>query len=98
MIQCGCGKRRRGRRLGQQCVDTRFLVYSAAMSEDGRRAISASRRETLVWDLEMGKQLSDPIHDWAHPIGVTINADGTRALSGMPGDRALKAWNLEDGA
>ena len=85
----------------------RYGVNAVTISPDGKRAISASRDNTLcVWDL---KRAGDPgrlwglEEDWSvqtfygHTGSVTavaVTPDGKRALSGSS-DGTLRLWDLE---
>jgi WD40 repeat protein len=72
-------------------------LNGAAVTPDGRRAVSASLDKTLkVWDLETGGELytleghSDGVN------AVVVSADGQRAVSASS-DGTLKVWDLQTG-
>jgi WD40 repeat protein len=72
-------------------------VIGAAMTPDGRRAVSASADLTLrVWDLATGATLRTLVGhtDWINTVAVT--PDGRLAVSGS-NDRTLKVWDLDTG-
>jgi WD40 repeat protein len=72
-------------------------VDAVAMTEDGRRAVSASRDNTLkLWDLESGRELRTLTGHFASVIGVAVSADGRLAVSASA-DKTLKVWDLESG-
>jgi WD40 repeat protein len=72
-------------------------VYGVAMSGDGRRAISASRDQTLkVWDVETGHELRTFKGHTGDVYGVAMSGDGERAVSASQ-DRTLKVWDVETG-
>ena len=69
-----------------------------AVTPDGRRAVSASRDNTLkVWDLESGRELRTLEGHSDSVYGVAVTPDGRRAVSAS-GDKTLKVWDLESGA
>jgi WD40 repeat protein/tRNA A-37 threonylcarbamoyl transferase component Bud32 len=74
---------------------TNYLA-SVAFSPDGKRALTSSRSQVLLWDVESGRLLR--VLD-GHTRGVTSVAfcsDGRRALSGGD-DNKLRLWDLEGG-
>jgi WD40 repeat protein len=72
-------------------------VYAAAMSRDGRRAVSASHDQTLkMWDLETGAKARTLAGHSGPVSAVAVSADGRRAVSASH-DKTLKVWDLETG-
>jgi WD40 repeat protein len=73
------------------------VVYSVAVTPDGRRAVSGSSDQTVcVWDLEAGKCLAT-LEGHADKVwGVAVTADGRRAVSGSS-DQTVCVWDLEAG-
>ncbi len=72
-------------------------VWGVAVTEDGRRAVSASHDSTLkVWDLESGRAFLtlEGHSDFVNSVAVT--GDGRRAVSASD-DTTLKVWDLERG-
>lgn len=71
-------------------------VLGCALSDDGRRLISASEDGTLgVWDLESGRLLVPLEGHTAQVLACVVTADG-RVVSGSA-DHTLKIWDLESG-
>jgi len=72
-------------------------VNSAALTADGRLAVSASSDSTLkVWDLQSGRELRVLS---GHSFGVwsvAVTGDAQRAVS-TSWDRTVKVWDLEAG-
>jgi WD40 repeat protein len=72
-------------------------VLGAAVTPDGKRAVSASYDKTLkVWDLETGRPLRTLEGHSEFVWGVAVTPDGQRAVSAS-GDKRLKAWDLDAG-
>ncbi|HEY6345986.1 MAG TPA: NB-ARC domain-containing protein [Bryobacteraceae bacterium] len=72
-------------------------VYGVAVTPDGRKAVSASKDETLkVWDLETGRALRTLEGHSAPVWGVAVTPDGQWAVSAS-WDKTLKVWDLETG-
>jgi WD40 repeat protein len=70
-------------------------VHDAAVSPDGRRALSAGFKDRVVrlWDLETGRQVRAlGGHVW-RVLGVTFAPDGRRALS-TDGVACVRLWKL----
>ena len=70
-------------------------VYDAAVSPDGRRALSAGfgDRTVRLWDMKDGRELHRFEGHTTHVLGVAFSPDGRRALSS---DAActLRLWQL----
>jgi len=74
-----------------------WLVSGAAISADGRVAVSASSDRTLrVWDLVTGRELRALIGHSSSVNAVTVTPDGQRVVSASE-DQTLKVWDLESG-
>ena len=72
-------------------------VDGVAITPDGRRAVSASKDNTLkVWDLDTGRKLRTLEGHSAWVNGVAITPDGRRAVSASS-DKTLKVWDLDTG-
>jgi WD40 repeat protein len=72
-------------------------VFGVAVTDDGKRAISASRDKTLkVWDLDTGRVLQTLIGHSDFVRGVAVTVDGNRAVSASD-DNTLKVWDLDTG-
>jgi WD40 repeat protein len=72
-------------------------VWGAAVTADGKRAVSACWDHTLkVWDLATGRALRTLEGHSAPVSGVATNSDGQRAVSASV-DRTLKVWDLDTG-
>src|SRR5262249_33909475 len=68
-----------------------------AFSSDGRRALHAADRHSLVlWDLEKDKLLCSLAGHTSAVRRVVFSADGRRALS-CGADSTLRLWDLESG-
>jgi WD40 repeat protein len=75
----------------------RGCIWAAAITADGRRAISGSDDTTLkVWDLEHGKELATLAGHSAPVRAVAISPDGKYAISGSD-DATVKMWDVERG-
>jgi len=83
-------------------------VRAVAVTPDGRRAVSASKDQTLrLWDLESGQTIRTLEGHWVSAVAVT--PDGRRAVSASGDqtprdpwdaaseDRTLRLWDLESG-
>jgi WD40 repeat protein len=72
-------------------------VNGAAVTADGKRAVSASGDQKLkVWDLETGLALR-ALQGHSNSVNcVAVTADGKRAVSASD-DKMLKVWDLETG-
>jgi len=72
-------------------------VYSAAISDDGLRALSGSFDNTVrLWDLATGDCLVTLEGHTSGVWGVALSRDGRHALSGSE-DRTVRVWHLETG-
>jgi WD40 repeat protein len=75
-----------------------YAAWSVAVSEDGRRAVSASDDRTVkVWDLEKGRELRTLAIDFPGPpwMAMAVAGDGRRAVCNS--STAYKVWDLETG-
>ena len=68
-------------------------VYAVAVSPDGNRAISTSRRMFKLWDLTTGECLYTFDQHTDRVLTVAFSQDGHQALSGSR-DKTLKLWDL----
>jgi WD40 repeat protein len=72
-------------------------VFAVAITQDGNRAVSASRDRTLkVWDLETGSVLRTLEGHSDSVSGVAVTPDGKRAAS-TSDEKTVKLWDLETG-
>jgi hypothetical protein len=72
-------------------------VLGAALSPDGRRALSCGDDRTLIlWDLDSGKVLRHITGHGGLVFQAVFSLDGRRALSGGT-DKSLRLWDLETG-
>jgi WD40 repeat protein len=73
-------------------------IQSAAISEDGRRAIVRSYRTNIsVWDLENRKNLFAIPQSAAMGRAIAISSDGSRVATCMSSPPAVHIWNAETG-
>ena len=71
------------------------VVYAAAITPDGQRAVSGSYDETVrVWDLNQGKNIFTLSGHSGSVESVSIAPDGRHAVSA---DVTLRMWDLEQG-
>jgi WD40 repeat protein len=73
------------------------VIYHAALSPDGKRALTAGFNDRVVrlWDLEKGKEIK---HFEGHPgavLDVAFSPDGKRALS-CDSQYTIKLWKLPE--
>jgi WD40 repeat protein len=72
-------------------------VQAVALTPDGRRAVSASKDNTLkVWDLESGVELHTLAGHASCVVAVAVTPDGRKAVSAS-WDRTLRVWDLGSG-
>ncbi|MHC4867491.1 MAG: TIR domain-containing protein [Planctomycetota bacterium] len=72
-------------------------VWSAAITPDGKRAVSGSDDKTVrVWDLEKGNRLATLKGHTQLVYSVAITGDGKRAVSGSD-DHTVRIWDVEEG-
>ena len=68
-----------------------------SVSPDGRRAVSASKDNTVrLWDLDTGQCLRTLEGHKRDVNSVSVSPDGRRAVSGSY-DRTLRLWDLDTG-
>jgi len=80
-----------------QLKHTTGIVYSVAISPDGRYALSGSKDNTLkLWDIKAGKLVRTFKGHTNEVLSVAISPDGKYALSGSL-DNTLKLWDIETG-
>ena len=73
------------------------VVWSVAISEDARRAVSGSSDQAIrFWDLETGECLATLKGHSGIVYSVQITPDGRFAVSGSE-DKTVKIWDLEAG-
>ncbi|RXW13019.1 hypothetical protein EST38_g12835 [Candolleomyces aberdarensis] len=76
----------------------RGLVWSVAISPDGKRIVSGSRDNTIrIWDMETGAQVGEPLlGHGGHINSVAISPDGKLIVSGSS-DMTIRIWDAETG-
>jgi WD40 repeat protein len=73
------------------------LVTAVHLSEDGSRAVSASRDATLrVWDVVTGETLHTVTGHSDAVVKVALSPNGRHAAS-LSRDRTVRVWNLVEG-
>ena len=72
-------------------------IYSAAISPDGKRALTAGFGDHMVrlWDLEKGKEIKKFEGHPGAVLGVAFSPDGKRALS-SDSQKTIKLWKLPE--
>ncbi len=72
-------------------------VYGVTVSDDGKRAVSASEDQTLsVWDVETGQELRILRGHACEVGGVSVSGNGRRCVSASF-DGTLMVWDLQIG-
>jgi WD40 repeat protein/serine/threonine protein kinase len=73
------------------------IVLSAAITPDGRYALSASKdRNVKFWMLEEDGRCRKTLKGHTHPVfSVCLSNDGKIGVSGS-GDKTIRVWNLEE--
>jgi RNA polymerase sigma factor (sigma-70 family) len=73
-------------------------VYSAAISPDGKLALSGGLEDNAVhvWDLRTGQEVRRLVGHAKHIDWCTFSPDGLRALSCGP-DQTIRLWHVETG-
>jgi len=79
-----------------KCIKTlkTGVLWSGAVSLDGKRAVSGCDEELELWDLESAKRLATLIGHTNRVHSVRIAPDGRFAVSGSE-DKTVKVWDLE---
>ncbi|MCF4968573.1 trypsin-like peptidase domain-containing protein [Nostoc sp. CMAA1605] len=74
------------------------LVWSVAISPDGRTLASGSDDKTIkIWNIATGQEIRTLNgHSYA-VISVAISPDGRTLASGGAGDKTIKIWNIATG-
>jgi WD40 repeat protein len=73
------------------------LIWSVALSPNGRRALSGSEDHLVrLWEMGSGRELFRLRGHTGWAWSVAFSPDGRRALSGSD-DKSLRLWNLEKG-
>jgi WD40 repeat protein len=73
------------------------LIWSVALSPDGRRALSGSEDNSIrLWEIDSGREIFRLQGHTGWAWSVAFSPDGRRALSGGD-DKTLRLWNLEKG-
>jgi WD40 repeat protein/serine/threonine protein kinase len=74
------------------------IVYSVALSPDGKRIVSGSRDKAVkVWDAQMGAEVMTLYGHESYVKSVAFSPDGKRIVSGSR-DKAVKVWDAQTGA
>jgi small GTP-binding protein len=92
----GSVRQKRDKRLTSKTLSAgrSVVVWSVAVTADGRRAISGSDDNTVqVWDLDAGRCLATLTGHAGTVFGVAVTADGRWAVSGSQ-DRTVQVWDL----
>ncbi len=73
------------------------LIWSVALSPNGRRALSGSEDNTVrLWEVGSGREIFRLRGHTGWAWSVAFSPDGRRALSGSD-DKTLRLWNLDKG-
>jgi serine/threonine protein kinase len=73
------------------------LIWSVALSPDGRRALSGSEDHSVrLWEVDNGREICRLQGHTGWAWTVAFSPDGRQALSGGD-DKTLRLWNLEKG-
>jgi RNA polymerase sigma factor (sigma-70 family) len=73
-------------------------VYQIAFSPDGRRAASADRNGVVIlWDVTAGRELRRTGGPQGHGYPLVFTPDGQLLAVGLPGENALKLWEVATG-
>ncbi|MBW4636108.1 MAG: serine/threonine protein kinase [Iphinoe sp. HA4291-MV1] len=72
------------------------LVYSVAISPDGKTLVSGSGETIKIWNLQTGKLKSTLTGHNDRVNSVAISPDGKTLVSGS-WDKTIKIWNLQTG-
>ncbi|WP_033296244.1 WD40 repeat domain-containing serine/threonine protein kinase [Amycolatopsis jejuensis] len=85
-----------GKRRAARPLDDELITFAAAITPDGRRALTGSTDHLLRWwNLPTGEYRTLAGHD-GHLNGVAVTANGRYALSGAA-DRTMRWWDLATG-